>query len=96
MSISISLLDTYISILPPPTLLRYYFAFPDYARFLNGSGYQSSVYFMWGRATAFEGGSALQSAKNGPVIAIFVGTSVELFKGKYLVFAVCEKKQYLG
>jgi hypothetical protein len=41
---------------------------------------------MWGWATAFEGGSALQSAKNGPVIAIFVGTSVELFKGKYLVF----------
>jgi hypothetical protein len=33
-----------------------------------------------------EGGGALQSAKNGPVIAIFVGTSVELFKGKYLVF----------
>jgi hypothetical protein len=39
----------------------------------------------------FVGGSALQSAENGSVVAIFVGTLVKLFEGKYLVFSVWGK-----
>jgi len=46
------------------------------------SGYEISV-VLWGeRATTFDGEDVLQSAKDGPVIAIFVGTLVKPFEGR--------------
>ena len=51
--------------------------------FVPGSGNQISI-VLWGeRALAFEGEWVLETSKESPIIAIFVGTLVKNYEGKY-------------
>ena len=51
--------------------------------FIATSGHQISI-VLWGeRAIAFEGDWVLETSKESPMIAIFVGTLVKNYNGTY-------------